>query len=108
MTEATREREAALEELTDLAARAAELSAAIAAVATAQARAVARARRTEPRATWRQIGAALGVSHQAAIERFGNVRTDATSEHVWREPQLPMTVPPSRARRKQPHQRTTR
>jgi hypothetical protein len=40
--------------------------------------------------TWAEIGAALGVSAQAAHRRFRWVRVDPETGELWREPPLPL------------------
>lgn len=40
--------------------------------------------------TWAEIGAALGVSAQAAHRRFRWLRVDPETGELWREPPLPL------------------
>lgn len=40
--------------------------------------------------TWAEIGAALGVSAQAAHKRFRWIRRSASTGRVWRQPPLPV------------------
>jgi DNA-directed RNA polymerase specialized sigma24 family protein len=40
--------------------------------------------------SWAEIGAALGVSAQAAHRRFRWLRADPQTGELWREPPLPL------------------
>ena len=51
---------------------------------------VAVVRAVEAGCTWAEIGAALGVSAQAAHKRFRYLRHDPTTGEIWSEPQLPL------------------
>jgi hypothetical protein len=51
---------------------------------------VAVAKAIEAGCTWSEIGAALGVSPQAAHKRFRSLRRDPATGETWREPQLPL------------------
>jgi hypothetical protein len=44
----------------------------------------------EAGATWAEIGAALGVSTQAAHRRFRWLRYSPVTGEIWREPPLPV------------------
>ena len=65
----------------------AALTADINALATERDTAIARA--VADRATWTEIGAALGVSAQAAHRRYRWLRHSTTTGETWHEPPLP-------------------
>lgn len=69
-------------------ARIQELTAAITELETQQTREVARA--GFHRATWAQIGTALGVTPQSAHRRFRRAVYDPKTGISWTEPPLPM------------------